>query len=408
LALVGLPALAHAQAFPYNAFAGTWAQGNAPVSVSGGTATEGGSARAGATLGAETHAFAAPTNTLSSSTAFYPAQSSATYSDIIISGPTPTVLVTLHIPFHANFIDQWSAWTGDFPFHTFAAHNANFQAALVGATSGFPVGGLTTEFNRAEDVENLLPSISGDATEAHTFTRTAFTVTPVTSDPSVGVFAGSLVDEIYELRGEFTLTGTVPTGVPLTLNLSLDINSTAHSFFIAGAGGSTDARDTLGVPQGGVAVFDLPAGYTSNSVSLGIVDNVVPANTGGSLPCPRPQGDWKNASVWPVTSLTLGTHTYSQTDLLKILRAPIGSGNNADASLILADQLIAAKLNVANGADAAPVSASIATADALLSAYSGTLGYKVKPSSAAGKQMTAVAAELERYNTRLLTVGCIQ
>jgi hypothetical protein len=143
-------------------------------------------------------------------------------------------------------------------------------------------------------------------------------------------------------------------------------------------------------------------------VSLGIVDNVVPATTGGGFPCPRPQGDWKNASVWPVASLTLGAQTYSQTDLLKILRTPIGTGNSADASLILAYQLIAAKLNVANGSDPAPISAAIATGDTLLSGFSGKLGYKVKPSSAAGKQLTAVAAELERYNTKQLTLGCIQ
>src|SRR5205823_6014211 len=76
--------------------------------------------------------------------------------------------------------------------------------------------------------------------------------------------------------------------------------------------------------------------------------------------CPQPLGYWKNnPDAWPVNSLTLGSQIYLKTELLIILNTPIGSGKNADASLILADQLIAAKLNVANGSDPAPVSSTI-------------------------------------------------
>jgi hypothetical protein len=122
--------------------------------------------------------------------------------------------------------------------------------------------------------------------------------------------------------------------------------------------------------------------------------------------CPLPQGYWKNnPGAWPVTSLSLGSATYSQAELLAILNTPIGTGKNADASLILADQLIAAKLNVAHGSDPAPISAAITAADALLAPFSNKLPYRVKPSSAVGQQMIALGTLLEQYNKGLLT-GC--
>ena len=83
-------------------------------------------------------------------------------------------------------------------------------------------------------------------------------------------------------------------------------------------------------------------------------------------PCPLGQGNWKNnPAAWPASALpmTLGSQTYTQTELLTILMTPIGKGTKADASLILADQLIAAKLNIANGADGTPVISTIMNAD---------------------------------------------
>jgi len=107
-----------------------------------------------------------------------------------------------------------------------------------------------------------------------------------------------------------------------------------------------------------------------------------------------------------VNSLTLGSQTYTKTELLIILNTPIGSGKNADASLILADQLIAAKLNIANGVDPAPVSSTITHADSILSGYSGKLPYHVKPSSASGQAMVNDATVLTNYNKGALTLGC--
>jgi hypothetical protein len=69
-------------------------------------------------------------------------------------------------------------------------------------------------------------------------------------------------------------------------------------------------------------------------------------------------------------------------------------------------KLIAAKLNIANGSDPAPVSSTITDADSLLSAFSGKLPYKVKTTSTAGKMMVNDANTLNSYNNGSLTPVC--
>ena len=95
-----------------------------------------------------------------------------------------------------------------------------------------------------------------------------------------------------------------------------------------------------------------------------------------------------------------------KSELLGILRTPVVKGPKADASLILADQLIAAKLNIANGADATPVTSTITDANTVLSLYSGKLPYRVRTNSPNGHRMVNDAATLENYNKGLLTAGC--
>lgn len=147
----------------------------------------------------------------------------------------------------------------------------------------------------------------------------------------------------------------------------------------------------------------------SRALSASEIQSIFNAGSAGkckptsSSTCPLSQGFWKNRpSSWPGTSLSLGSQTYTQAELLTILSTPTGG----DASLTLADQLIATELNIANGSDPAPVSATVAEADSLLSTFSGKLPYNVKPSSATGKEMLSLAATLEKYNSGLLTPTC--
>ncbi|MCZ6690370.1 MAG: sialidase family protein [Planctomycetota bacterium] len=134
-------------------------------------------------------------------------------------------------------------------------------------------------------------------------------------------------------------------------------------------------------------------------------DSIANSAIGAGPPsqCPRSHGFWKNhIGAWPVTSLVLGSQTYSQRELIALLRRP----TKGDASLILAKQLIAAKLNIANGSDPTPAAGAIASADTILSGFSGKLPYRLRTRRFVGRSMTRDAAALDDYNGRLLTPNC--
>src|SRR5437762_12845273 len=105
------------------------------------------------------------------------------------------------------------------------------------------------------------------------------------------------------------------------------------------------------------------------TVTPSVTPSATPTVTPSVTPTPTPggcvfgQGYWKNhPGAWPVTELQLGNTTYTQDQLLAILREPV-RGNGL---LILAKQEIAAKLNIANGADASCIQQTLADADALI------------------------------------------
>jgi hypothetical protein len=143
------------------------------------------------------------------------------------------------------------------------------------------------------------------------------------------------------------------------------------------------------------------AAATSLSVLLGLFVVAIPqASAQGT--CTLGQGFWKNhTSAWKLTSLELGTsYTITAAQALTILETPVAG----DASLILADQLTAALLNIANGSDPTPVSATIADAQKLIGA--GPLPKKIHPSSTLGQGMVKDAEILDAYNNGALTPTC--
>jgi hypothetical protein len=113
-------------------------------------------------------------------------------------------------------------------------------------------------------------------------------------------------------------------------------------------------------------------------------------------------GYWKShPGIWPVNSLALGNETYTQAELLDLLNGP----TDDDASLILARQLIAAGLNVANGSDDAAVATTVAAANTWLANYAGKLPYSVSAGLPEGWEATTLADTLERYNNGTLPSG---
>jgi hypothetical protein len=101
----------------------------------------------------------------------------------------------------------------------------------------------------------------------------------------------------------------------------------------------------------------LPVAPTEPGISTTISAATLPCITGG---CTYSQGYWRtHPDAWPLSSLTLGTPTYQATELMAILGNP-AQGNGL---VTLAHQLIAAKLNIANGADPTVVQQTITDSD---------------------------------------------
>ena len=120
--------------------------------------------------------------------------------------------------------------------------------------------------------------------------------------------------------------------------------------------------------------------------------------------CPRTPGYWKNhPDAWPVDSLTIGGKVYTMAELMTLLKTPV----RTDASLILAHQLIAAKLNLADGTDPASITGTLWDADALLADYAGRLPLRVPASGSAGQEMVGLAYTLDLYNNDVFTPGCV-
>jgi hypothetical protein len=91
-----------------------------------------------------------------------------------------------------------------------------------------------------------------------------------------------------------------------------------------------------------------------------------PSTTPTSSPTPTSggcvvgQGYWRNHEQWPLDQLQLGNRTYNSQELQSILRQP----SRGNALVQLAQQEIAAKLNIAAGAEGSCVAQVLAAADA--------------------------------------------
>lgn len=126
---------------------------------------------------------------------------------------------------------------------------------------------------------------------------------------------------------------------------------------------------------------------------------------GHTAGCTLTQGFWKTHTplvcvvdptsplciTWPVSSLDLGTVSYDVSQLVSILNTP-AAGNGL---IVLAHQLIAAKLNIASGADGTAVAADIAAADALIG---GLVVPPVGTGSLPSSATSALTASLTNYN----------
>ena len=86
---------------------------------------------------------------------------------------------------------------------------------------------------------------------------------------------------------------------------------------------------------------------------------------------------------------------------------PIAHGE-PDASLILARQLIAAKLNIAAGSDPTTIGTTVADADRLLAQFGGKLPHGIAPSSDLGRSMVSDGESLASYSRGRQTPTCVR
>jgi len=146
----------------------------------------------------------------------------------------------------------------------------------------------------------------------------------------------------------------------------------------------------------GVAYVFCAFANAGNGLPQSDYSSTVAAATNPHGVCVFTIGYWKNhPAVWPAMSLTLGTVSYSQAQLLSILNTP-AAGNGL---LILAHQLIATKLNLANGSNPATIIATVTAADALI-------GPLVIPPVGSGylapASVSALTQVLDDYNNGLI------
>jgi hypothetical protein len=128
--------------------------------------------------------------------------------------------------------------------------------------------------------------------------------------------------------------------------------------------------------------------------------------TAACLPgCTLSQGYWKTRypGNWPGSvlsgGLTLGTVNYTAAELESILNTEPAGG---EGLLILAHQLIAAKLNVANGADSSAIASTIAAANAMIG---GLVVPPVGSGSLPSSTVSALATTLQQFNEGLIGPG---
>jgi len=271
----------------------------------------------------------------------------------------------------------------------------NSGAALLVVYTAESVPSAVTEIRDGQDL-----AFCGFPGSLNTTGEQVFAFTPAAADRMAKLWL--LVSSVHSLVG----------GEPRPNRIKLTVGGVET--YVNDALSSSDGKawDTLGLD------VLIPAGAGEVRVRIFSEDALDLLNGGSGCPAdPRPasfnwlaaafslpigpaagtctQGYWRNhGGQWPVTTLLLGDEQYQQATLLALLRTP----SRGDASLILAQQLIAAKLNLAAGSDAAAIASTIVQADAILSLYSGKLPYGVRGRDPNRAAMVQLAEALDGYN----------
>lgn len=202
--------------------------------------------------------------------------------------------------------------------------------------------------------------------------------------PADAVLGTIVVCKAGNTSGSFTVTGGNGSGGTLAPG---ECATVATDFTtVSGVGSTITVNETTTASVQTIAARRNDNGTTSsfsftNNTPL-FLNNfhgylITFTNTNVSQGCTFTQGYWKThggtkkniPNAWPVASLVIGGQTYTKLELIAIMEAPT-AGNGV---MSLVQQLIAAKLNILNGASGATIAAAIAAADAMIDAAGGKI-----------------------------------
>jgi hypothetical protein len=280
----------------------------------------------------------------------------------------------------------------------------------------FSIGNGASGCGPTESLGQIAKITGGSCTEVLDPTDLSAVLTGVTPTGIVDVVAslnnGTPVDANLDAFGNWSATFPPPTpGEKYLIEASvLAEDGTVATADITATGGfcptDTPTPTSTHTPTATPTNTSTPTATntpTSTATPTNTPANTAtPANTPTSTPsgggCTLTQGYWKqHPQNWPVDEITIGGVTYSKSQALEIFKTP----TRGDATYILAVQLIAAKLNILNGADGSAVTSTISAADAWL--VSNPLGSH--PTGPARQVGINLAGILDNYNTGLIGPG---
>jgi photosystem II stability/assembly factor-like uncharacterized protein len=323
-----------------------------------------------------------------------------------------------------------TAYSGSELTFNVSAQDADAGDNVTLTASGLPTGSLMdpnlpTSGNPVSTEFSWTPSTGDVGTFNLTFTATDNSSATATRSFTVEVVELNVSPSFVSPTPECGTTLTVDEGSLISFTISAADANSSDVISLSVNGLPSESTMDPSLPASGNPISSVFS-WSPTSTDVGIHTIVFIADDNSNDPvvcsllvevtpipppptdyCPLSQGYWKNhSSKWSASALPmmLGTlNSYDQSELLSLFNA----APRGDASIILAHQLMAAKLNVANGSPVPTVVAdAISDADAAIGELVIPAGIKAQHPLRA--TMITLASILDDYNNQLLTPNCVQ